>query len=126
MAKPTSRIAGATSVATLLIIMVLLSSDRSVQAGSSSATFPTFYKDVLPILQQHCQVCHRPGEIGPMPFITFEGTRPWAKAIKTAVATKKMPPWFADPAFGHFANEKRLSDAEVATLTAWADQGAPA
>ena len=108
---------------------------RSVFAASAasvmlpalvSAADVTFHKDVLPILQQRCQVCHRPGEIGPMPFITFEGTRPWAKAIKNAVASRKMPPWFADPAFGHFANEKRLSDPEIATLTAWADQGAPA
>jgi hypothetical protein len=86
----------------------------------------TYYKDALPILQKHCQACHRPGEIGPMPFMTFEGTRPFARAIKAAVASKKMPPWFADPSYGHFANEKRLSDAEIATLTAWADAGAPA
>jgi hypothetical protein len=92
----------------------------------ASAEDVTFYKDALPILQNHCQACHRPGEIGPMPFMTFEGTRPFARAIKTAVASKKMPPWFADPAYGHFANEKRLSDREIATLTAWADQGAPA
>jgi hypothetical protein len=92
----------------------------------ASAEDVTFYKDALPILQQHCQACHRPGEIGPMPFVTFEGTRPFARAIKTAVTSRKMPPWFADPAYGHFANEKRLSDGEIATLTAWADQGAPA
>ena len=92
----------------------------------ASAADTTFYKDALPILQKHCQACHRPAEIGPMPFLTFEGTRPWARAIKAAVASRKMPPWFADPAFGHFANEKRLSDADIATLTAWADAGAPA
>ena len=86
----------------------------------------TYYKDALPVLQKHCQACHRPGEIGPMPFMTFDDTRPFARAIKAAVASRKMPPWFADPAFGHFANEKRLSDAEIATLTAWADAGAPA
>jgi len=85
----------------------------------------TFNKDVLPILQRNCQVCHRPGEIGPMSLLTYESARPWAKAIKAAVASKKMPPWFADPRYGHFANEKRLSDADIATLTAWADNGAP-
>src|SRR5215471_15651425 len=84
----------------------------------------TFNKDVLPILQKNCQVCHRPGEIGPMPFLTYHGTRPYARAIQTAVSSKKMPPWFADPAYGHFANAKGLTDVEVATLTAWADQGA--
>ena len=85
----------------------------------------TFNKDVLPILQNHCQECHRPGEIGPMPFLTYEGTRPWAKSIKTAVATHKMPPWFADPRFGHFLGDRRLSDADIATLTSWVDAGAP-
>src|SRR5581483_11339105 len=85
----------------------------------------TFNKDVLPILERNCQVCHRPGEIGPMSFLTFESTRPWAKAIKVAVATKKMPPWFADSRYGHFANEKRLSDADITTLVSWADHGAP-
>ena len=85
----------------------------------------TFNKDVLPILQRDCQVCHRPGEIGPMPFVTYQGTRPWAKAIKVAVASKKMPPWFADPRYGHFTNERRLSDADIATLSAWANNGAP-
>ena len=84
----------------------------------------TFDKDVLPILQQKCQVCHRPGEIGPMSFLTYESTRPWAKAIKIAVSLHKMPPWFADPRFGHFSNERRLSDSEVQTLVSWADNGA--
>jgi hypothetical protein len=93
--------------------------------GANPPKSVTFDRDVLPILQQHCQVCHRPGEIGPMSFLTYETTRPWAKAIKVAVATKKMPPWFADPRYGHFANEKRLTDAEIATLDGWADQGAP-
>ena len=85
----------------------------------------TFNKDVLPILQQKCQACHRPGEIGPMPLTTYQGTRPWARAIKTAVAAKVMPPWFADPRYGHFANAKRLTDAEIATITSWVDAGAP-
>jgi hypothetical protein len=85
----------------------------------------TFNKDVLPILQQKCQVCHRPGEIGRMPLTTYKGTRPWARAIKTAVAAKVMPPWFADPRYGHFANEKRLTDAEIALISTWVDAGAP-
>jgi hypothetical protein len=92
----------------------------------SAAQAPTFYKDVLPILQANCQNCHRPGEIAPMSFLTFEQTRPFARAIKTAVQTKKMPPWFADPAFGHFSNEKRLGSRDIETLMAWADGGAPA
>ena len=84
----------------------------------------TFYKDVLPVLQQNCQSCHRPGEAAPMPFLTYEQTRPWAKAVKEATATKRMPPWHADPAYGHFRNDRSLSEKDLATLVAWADTGA--
>ncbi len=87
---------------------------------------PAFYKDVLPILQQHCQECHRPGEIAPIPFLTYSETRPWAKAIREQVIARKMPPWFADPRYGHFANDRSLSEAQVDTLAAWANSGAPA
>jgi hypothetical protein len=89
-----------------------------------AAPVPTFNKDVLPILQKHCQECHRPGEIAPMSLLTYTEARPWAKAMKTAVLTDKMPPWFADPNYGHFANDRRLSKAEIDTLSAWADNGA--
>ena len=86
----------------------------------------TFHKDVVPILQQKCQGCHRPGEIGPMSFMTYSETRPWAKAMKEAVAARKMPPWFADPEFtGHFTNERSLSQQQIDTITAWVDAGAP-
>ena len=64
-------------------------------------TTPTFYKDVLPIVQAHCQSCHRPGQIGPFSLLDYQSARPWAKAIKSAVATKKMPPWFANPEYGN-------------------------
>src|SRR5215468_11885382 len=86
-------------------------------------TSVTFNKDVLPILQQKCQNCHRSGEIGPMSFLTFESTRPWAKAIKAAVSTRKMPPWFADPHFGKFTNDRSLSQNEMDTIVAWAGAG---
>jgi hypothetical protein len=87
-------------------------------------TSPTFNKDVLPILQSNCQGCHRPGEVAPMSLLTYKDARPWAKAIKGAVVSKTMPPWFADPKFGHFANERKLSQADIDTLVAWADNGA--
>jgi hypothetical protein len=93
---------------------------------ASSAPGVTFYKDVMPLLQSKCQSCHRPGEVAPMPFTSYEGTRPWAKAIKAAVLSKKMPPWSADPAYGHFLNERTLSRDEVNTLVSWVDSGAPA
>jgi len=86
----------------------------------------TFYKDALPVLENNCQGCHRPGEPGPMSFMTYDSTRPWAKSIKQAVTTKTMPPWFADPHYGKFANDRSLSAADIQTLVAWVDGGAKA
>jgi hypothetical protein len=114
--------------------MMALTAPRAAIAGQQSPpTVPppveksaTFYRDVLPILQQHCQVCHRQGEIGPMPLTTYEEVSPFARAIATATSTKKMPPWFADPAVGHFSNDPSLSPQEIATLASWADANAPA
>ena len=94
-------------------------------ARADDAAAPSFYKDVLPIFQNRCQICHRAGEIGTMPLVDYQGSRPWAKAIKAAVVARKMPPWFADPQFGHFRDERRLSDAEIQTLVSWVDAGAP-
>ena len=84
----------------------------------------TFHRDVEPVLQKRCQGCHRPGQVAPMSLLTYQDTRPWAKAMKAAVVQRKMPPWFADPAVGKFHNDARLSVEEITTITAWADQGA--
>ncbi len=86
---------------------------------------PTFNKDVAPIFFARCAGCHRPNDIAPMSLLDYKSARPWAKSIKAAVATRKMPPWFADPRFGHFSNDARLSDAELKTIQAWVDAGAP-
>lgn len=96
----------------------------AADTASDSRTV-TFDRDVLPILQRNCQVCHRPGEIGPMSFLTYDSTRPWAKAMRAAVLRRKMPPWFADPKAGHFANDRSLSANDVNTIVAWVDSGAP-
>jgi mono/diheme cytochrome c family protein len=94
-------------------------------AASAASSGVTFNKDVLPILQKNCQVCHRPGEIGPMPLLAYDQARPWAKAIKASVVSRKMPPWLADPRYGHFSNDRRLSDEDIRKVAAWADAGAP-
>jgi len=95
-----------------------------VAVEPSMAQQVTFYRDVLPILQNRCQECHRQGQIAPMAFSTYQQTRPWAKAIRQAVLTRKMPPWFADPCCGKFANDRTLTAAERETLARWADTGA--
>jgi hypothetical protein len=108
----------------LIGIIGIAASMRAAGPQDSKAGVVTFNKDVLPILQKNCQACHRPGEIAPMSFLTYKDTRPWAKAMKTAVMNRQMPPWFADPAYGHFANDRRLGESEIKTIAAWADGGA--
>src|SRR5271165_34522 len=105
-------------------LLTLALACAGISSAASTSPQVTFYKDVLPVLQKNCQGCHRPGEAAPMSFLTYDSTRPWAKAIKTAVLTKKMPPWFADAHYGKFANDRSLSQSEIDTLVAWADSGA--
>jgi len=95
-------------------------------ASARAGTPATYYNDVVPILEQRCQECHRPGEIAPMPLLTYIETRPWAKSIRQAVLARKMPPWLADPKYGHFANDRSLSQLQMDTIVNWVDQGAPA
>ena len=118
-----------TVLAGTLLGISLLTAQTSRPANApaaAAASTPTFYKDVLPVLQRNCQACHRPGEVAPMSLLTYEQARPWARAIKTAVESRRMPPWFADPSYGHFSNERRLSSREIDTINAWVDGGAPA
>src|SRR5690349_12189239 len=98
-------------------VMYLLVFTGALRAGDLGT--PTFYKDVEPILSRRCQNCHRPGEIGPMSLMSYQAVRPWAKAIKEAVAARKMPPWFADPGTQKWANDRALSRAEIDTLMTW-------
>jgi len=88
-------------------------------------TGPTFYRDVLPILQQHCEVCHRIGGIAPISFETYEETRRFADAIRVVTQNRSMPPWFAVAGIGRFRNDPSLDDEEIATLAAWASAKAP-
>src|ERR1700685_260688 len=85
----------------------------------------TFNRQILPILQKNCQSCHRPGEAAPMSLLDYTNVRPWAKAIRSAVLQRTMPPWFADPHYGTFANDRSLSDSDIRTIEAWVDAGAP-
>lgn len=87
----------------------------------------TFTKDVAPILQRACVTCHRPGEIAPMSLVTYEEARPWARSIKTRVASREMPPWHIDRHIGiqQFKDDPSLTDDEIATIVRWVDAGAP-
>jgi hypothetical protein len=98
------------------------------QAAQSNSRVrpPTFYRDVLPILEHHCQSCHRQGEIAPMPFMSYKETKPFAAAIAVDARERIMPPWFADAKIGHFSNDPSLSADEIQTLAGWAAANAPA
>ena len=98
----------------------------SASARHAAGYLPTFYRDVRPILQKDRQGCHRNGGIAPMPFESYEETRRFAGEIRRAVQEKSMPPRFADPRVGHFANDPSLSAEKIAALVAWADSGAAA
>lgn len=106
-------------------LFALILSSAAIAAAAGSSEPATFNKDVLPMLQKNCQSCHRPGEVAPMSFLTYQEARPWAKAMKAAVLSRKMPPWFADAKYGHFQNERRLTEVETKALVSWADNGAP-
>lgn len=94
-------------------------------AGLTAAPTPTFAKDVAPILYRNCAGCHRPGEVGPFSLLDYKDAAKRAELLKEVTTARQMPPWPAEPGYGHFLNERRLTDAEVATIAAWADAGAP-
>jgi hypothetical protein len=84
----------------------------------------TFHRDVAPILQERCQTCHRPGEVGPFSLQTYRQAVNWAEDIKEHTRARRMPPW--KPTAGHeFVGERKLSAKEIATLAAWVDGGTP-
>jgi hypothetical protein len=109
----------------LAACLVGIVSIAAYSARTSAADAPvTFNKDVLPILQKNCQSCHRPGQIAPMSLLTFRDARPWARSMKLKVESRQMPPWFADPAHGTFANDRSLSQRDIDTIARWAEAGA--
>ena len=110
-------------VLVIAITMLGLPSFGSAQPNSQ----PTFSKDIAPILQRSCQACHRPENIGPMPLLTYQEVRPWARAIRQQVVQRNMPPWHIDRTVGihKFKNDPSLSVTEIETISKWVDAGAP-
>ena len=117
------------------LAVVLAVGALSVAAAPSHANNEgdvTYYRDVLPIIQNNCQSCHQPegqnlgGVLAPMSFMSYEETRPWARSIAHKVEAREMPPWYASAPKGVFSNERGLTDAEIDTLLTWVEAGAPA
>jgi hypothetical protein len=105
-----------------MIAIAIATANTAPSAGSP----PTFAKDVAPILFEKCVSYHRAGEIGPMPLLSYEDARPWAKAIKIKVVARDMPPWGADrDQTLPMRNDRSLTEHEIETISAWVDAGAP-
>jgi peroxiredoxin len=85
----------------------------------------TYTKHIASLMQTHCVACHRPGQIGPFALTDYEEVAGWGAMIKEVVSEGRMPPWSANPQFGHYANDARLNDAEKQLLNAWVDNGCP-
>ena len=101
-----------------------------VMMGSSGTSagdkkVPTFSKDIAPIFYNNCISCHRSGEIAPMSLVSYKEVRPWARSIREKVVTRTMPPWYADPNHGKWANDRRLSQKDIDTISAWVEGGSP-
>jgi len=103
-----------------------LAGQSAAATDAATASAVTFHKDVEPLLQKHCQECHRPGQIAPTSWLTYDSVRPYARAIKAMTAARQMPPWFVDKLPDvHYTNDRSLTSQEIETLAKWADAGAP-
>jgi len=102
------------------IVAALMDREAPVEVGQV-----TYAADVAPIVQKSCQSCHRPGQVGPFALLTYDQARRWAASINEVIDERRMPPWHADPRFGHFENDRSLTARERATLLAWVEQGTP-
>ena len=113
-------------IATVSFAIICFVASPATQASNPgrNAKLVTFSRDVAPILFKNCADCHRPGELAPMSLLSFKDARPWARSIREKVVSRVMPPWHADPHFGKFGNDKRLTQQEIDTIAAWVDQGA--
>lgn len=109
-------------------VKVTVSGAKSSPATTSTATGTvTFAKNVAPIFQAKCTQCHHAGTAAPMSLTTFEEVRPWARSIRTRVASREMPPWHLDKTVGirKYKNDLSLTDDQIETIVKWVDAGAP-
>src|SRR5688500_74457 len=110
----------------LALFVVTSSRVDTADVAGAPANVPTFAKDVAPIVFNHCAQCHRPGEVAPMSLLSYNDVRPWARAIKSKVVSRAMPPWGADPSQSlKMTRRSSVPQLQSDTTVAWADGGAP-
>lgn len=114
------------ALAVVLVIGATAGPDALAAEALAAERPPTFTRDIAPILQEKCEVCHRPDNIGPMSLRTYEEVRPWARSIRGRVLSRDMPPWHLDKDVGiqQFINDRSLSDQQIETIVKWVDAGA--
>src|SRR6202048_2610323 len=112
------------SMLALFTAMFYLVASDTTSASGSKLKNVTFTKDIAPIFYRECVQCHRPNDLAPMSLLTYKEARPWARSIREKIVSKQMPPWHADPRYGEFSNDRRLTQQEIDTIAAWVDQGA--
>jgi len=93
--------------------------------NASGSSAPTFNSDIAPILYRNCATCHRSGQVAPFSLLTYSDAAKRARLIATVTAKRYMPPWKAEAGYGHFADERRLTDAQIEAIAEWAGNGAP-
>lgn len=94
-------------------------------AANAYAATPTFNRDIAPILYENCATCHRPGQVAPFPLLSYDDVAKRAGLIAIVTQKRYMPPWKAEPGYGHFQDERRLTDGQIALIADWARNGAP-
>jgi len=94
-------------------------------SAAFAASTPTFNRDIAPIIYHNCSGCHRPGQVAPFSLLTYEDTAKRAAVISAVTSKRFMPPWKAEPGYGHFEDERRLTDQQIAMIADWASHGAP-
>src|SRR5438445_1070426 len=100
-------------------------SERPEKATGKAKEAITYAKQVSRIIQDKCQSCHHPGTAAPFSLLTYKDAVHWSETIREVVSEKRMPPWHADPRYGSFSNDRRLTAEELDTLLAWLDGGTP-
>ena len=99
----------------------IIGRERAAQAKAKI----TYHNQIERIFQNSCQSCHREGQIGPFVLKTYDDAKGWAGMIKEVVSQKRMPPWMANPKYGHFQNDRALAQIEIDQIVEWVDSGAP-
>jgi Flp pilus assembly protein TadD len=94
-------------------------------AASPAQSAVTYNREIAPILFHNCAPCHRPGQSGPFPLLTYEDAKRHAGQIAAVTRRRYMPPWLPEPGYGAFIGERRLSDAQIRSIEDWARTGAP-